>query len=100
MSKKCALILAAGEGRRMKTSKPKVLAEVLFKPMIDWVTDVSVRAVLMRYVLLRVTATRSLKLTLAESSGLSFSRSFSAQVMLLCRRKNLSKQIHPAIFLS
>ena len=39
MSKKCALILAAGEGRRMKTSKPKVLAEVLFKPMIDWVTD-------------------------------------------------------------
>lgn len=39
MSKKCALILAAGEGRRMKTSKPKALAEVLFKPMIDWVTD-------------------------------------------------------------
>lgn len=39
MSKKSALILAAGDGRRMKTSKPKVLAEVLFKPMIDWVTD-------------------------------------------------------------
>lgn len=39
MSNKCALILAAGEGRRMKTTKPKVLAEVLFKPMIDWVTD-------------------------------------------------------------
>lgn len=39
MSKKCALILAAGEGKRMKTSKPKALAEVLFKPMIDWVTD-------------------------------------------------------------
>ena len=39
MGRKCALILAAGEGRRMKTSKPKALAEVLFKPMIDWVTD-------------------------------------------------------------
>ncbi len=42
MSKKCALILAAGEGRRMKTSKPKALAEVLFKPMIDWVTDAAI----------------------------------------------------------
>ncbi|MBR5262742.1 MAG: bifunctional UDP-N-acetylglucosamine diphosphorylase/glucosamine-1-phosphate N-acetyltransferase GlmU [Clostridia bacterium] len=38
MSKKCALILAAGDGNRMKTSKPRVMAEVLFKPMIDWVT--------------------------------------------------------------
>lgn len=39
MSNNCALILAAGEGKRMKTSKPKVMAEVLFKPMLDWVTD-------------------------------------------------------------
>ncbi|MBQ7043750.1 MAG: bifunctional UDP-N-acetylglucosamine diphosphorylase/glucosamine-1-phosphate N-acetyltransferase GlmU [Clostridia bacterium] len=39
MSKKCALILAAGDGKRMKTSKPRVMTEVLFKPMIDWVTD-------------------------------------------------------------
>lgn len=42
MGRKCALILAAGEGRRMKTSKPKALAEVLFKPMIDWVTDAAI----------------------------------------------------------
>lgn len=39
MGRKCALILAAGEGKRMKTSKPKALAEVIFKPMIDWVAD-------------------------------------------------------------
>ncbi len=39
MSSNCALILAAGEGTRMKMSRPKVLAEVLFKPMIDWVID-------------------------------------------------------------
>lgn len=39
MSRKCALILAAGDGRRMKTSKPRVMTEVLFKPMIDWVSD-------------------------------------------------------------
>lgn len=39
MSSNCAVILAAGQGTRMKSTKPKVLAEVLFKPMIDWVTD-------------------------------------------------------------
>ncbi len=39
MKKDCAIILAAGEGTRMKTTKPKALAEVLFKPMLDWVID-------------------------------------------------------------
>ncbi|HZK39102.1 MAG TPA: bifunctional UDP-N-acetylglucosamine diphosphorylase/glucosamine-1-phosphate N-acetyltransferase GlmU [Clostridia bacterium] len=39
MKNNCVIILAAGEGTRMKTSKPKVLAEVLFKPMLDWVVD-------------------------------------------------------------
>ena len=37
MNSVCTVILAAGEGTRMKSSKPKVMAEVLFKPMIDWV---------------------------------------------------------------
>lgn len=39
MNKNCAVILAAGEGTRMKSSQPKAMAQVLFKPMIDWVTD-------------------------------------------------------------
>lgn len=39
MDKKCAVVLAAGEGTRMKSAKPKVLAEVLFKPMIKHVID-------------------------------------------------------------
>jgi len=34
-----ALILAAGEGTRMKSDKPKVAHEVLGKPMVDWVVD-------------------------------------------------------------
>lgn len=38
-SKTCALILAGGEGKRMKSNRPKVLAEVLFKPLIRWVID-------------------------------------------------------------
>lgn len=44
MSSNCAVILAAGQGTRMKSAKPKVLAEVLFKPMIDWVTDAATHA--------------------------------------------------------
>lgn len=44
MSNTAAIILAAGEGKRMKSDKPKVLQEVLFKPMIDWVMDETGRA--------------------------------------------------------
>lgn len=35
----CAVILAAGEGKRMKSNRPKVLSPVLFKPMLSWVLD-------------------------------------------------------------
>ncbi len=37
--KDCAVILAAGEGKRMKSNRPKVLSPVLFKPMLQWVID-------------------------------------------------------------
>ena len=36
---KCAVILAGGEGKRMKMSKPKPLAEVLGEPMLKWVVN-------------------------------------------------------------
>ncbi len=39
LNKACAVILAGGEGKRMKSAKPKVLSEVLFKPMLRWVID-------------------------------------------------------------
>lgn len=38
-NKVSAIILAGGEGRRMKSNRPKVLSEVIFKPMIKWVID-------------------------------------------------------------
>ncbi len=38
-NKACAVILAGGEGKRMKSDYPKVLSEVLFKPMLRWVID-------------------------------------------------------------
>lgn len=34
-----AVVLAAGKGTRMKSDKPKVVHEVLFKPMINHVVD-------------------------------------------------------------
>lgn len=37
MREKIAVVLAAGEGKRMMSKKPKVLCEVLFKPMLSWV---------------------------------------------------------------
>ncbi|MCI8622666.1 MAG: bifunctional UDP-N-acetylglucosamine diphosphorylase/glucosamine-1-phosphate N-acetyltransferase GlmU [Provencibacterium sp.] len=42
-----ALILAAGNGKRMHSQKPKVLCEVLFKPMIAWIRDWCSRAGIM-----------------------------------------------------
>lgn len=38
-NKSGAIILAGGEGRRMKSNRSKVLSEVIFKPMIKWVID-------------------------------------------------------------
>jgi bifunctional UDP-N-acetylglucosamine pyrophosphorylase/glucosamine-1-phosphate N-acetyltransferase len=35
----CAVILAGGEGKRMKSGRPKALSPVLFKPMLQWVLD-------------------------------------------------------------
>lgn len=35
----CAVILAGGEGKRMKSDKPKTLSLVLNKPMLRWVID-------------------------------------------------------------
>lgn len=39
MTNACCIVLAAGEGSRMKTDMPKVLSPVLFKPMLKWVLD-------------------------------------------------------------
>lgn len=36
---KCAIIMAGGKGTRMKASCPKVMCNVLFKPMISYVID-------------------------------------------------------------
>ena len=37
MSNNCAIILAGGQGKRMKTELPKPLLKVLGEPMLQWV---------------------------------------------------------------
>lgn len=44
MSEVCGIILAAGEGKRMQSSLPKVLSRVLNKPMLKWVIDAARQA--------------------------------------------------------
>ena len=39
MNNVCCVILAAGEGKRMKSNEPKVLSSVLFEPMVGWVIN-------------------------------------------------------------
>lgn len=38
-----AIILAAGEGTRMKSKKPKVLHEIMNKSMVEYVIDTGKR---------------------------------------------------------
>ena len=39
MQNVCAVVLCAGDGKRMHSTHPKVVCEVLFKPMVNWITD-------------------------------------------------------------
>ena len=39
MNHTCGLILAAGDGKRMRSNSSKVLCQVLFEPMLRWVMD-------------------------------------------------------------
>ena len=45
MSDIITVILAAGEGTRMKSSKPKVMFKALSKPLLGWVKDAAFEAV-------------------------------------------------------
>ncbi len=44
MTQSCAIILAAGQGKRMKSDTPKPMFKVLGEPMLDWVTKACEKA--------------------------------------------------------
>lgn len=50
MSEPCAIVLAAGKGTRMKSDLPKVLCEVVGRPMIHFVLDALEKAGIRRQI--------------------------------------------------
>ena len=50
MSDPCAVVLAAGKGTRMQSDLPKVLFEVVDRPMIHWVLDALEKAGIHRHI--------------------------------------------------
>ena len=67
----CAVILAAGEGKRMKSSRPKVLSPVLFKPMLQWVLDAVKKAGILNVCVVTGYRHEMVEAYLQKESGLS-----------------------------
>ncbi len=44
LNKAAAIVLAAGEGTRMKSKKPKVAHEILGRPLVEWVLNAAIDA--------------------------------------------------------
>ncbi len=65
----CAVVLAAGKGTRMKSDLPKVLFEVVARPMIHFVLDALEQAGVHRHIVVVGHAADSVKAELAKRDG-------------------------------
>jgi len=72
MSNQLAVVLAAGQGTRMKTDRPKVLVEVLGRPMIDYVLDALGAAGIDRTLVVVGYRSEEVRLALAGRDGVTF----------------------------
>ncbi|MBI2826068.1 MAG: NTP transferase domain-containing protein [Planctomycetia bacterium] len=72
MSRKVAVVLAAGKGTRMKSELPKVLIELCGRPMIDYVLDTLERVGFERIVVVVGYRADDVKQTLASRQRLTF----------------------------
>lgn len=72
MSDVMGIVLAAGKGTRMKTDKPKVLCEVLSRPLVDFVLDAMERAGIRRTVVVVGYRADDVRQALADRQGLDF----------------------------
>ena len=91
---KSAVILAGGEGKRMKSDKPKALSIVLEKPMLRWVLDSVVSAGIDNICVLTGFGKSCIEEYLAEftnETGISVSTAFQAErrgtghAVMMCR---------------
>ncbi|MCL2826034.1 MAG: bifunctional UDP-N-acetylglucosamine diphosphorylase/glucosamine-1-phosphate N-acetyltransferase GlmU, partial [Eggerthellaceae bacterium] len=67
-----AIILAAGEGTRMKSKKPKVAHELLGKPLIRWVVDAAHKAGISEVVCVLGHAREQVTPLVEEDTGIVF----------------------------
>jgi UDP-N-acetylglucosamine diphosphorylase/glucosamine-1-phosphate N-acetyltransferase len=72
MEQRLAIVLAAGKGVRMKSDKPKVLCEVLGRPMIEFVLDALDQANVDRVVVVVGYRGEDVKATLSRRKNVEF----------------------------
>ncbi|QDT64199.1 sugar phosphate nucleotidyltransferase [Calycomorphotria hydatis] len=67
-----AVILAAGKGTRMKSDRPKVVHEILGKPMIDYVLDAAREAGVTRMIVVVGYKADEVKAAISDTSDVDF----------------------------
>src|SRR6266487_220625 len=72
MSDTIAVVLAAGMGTRMKSDLPKVLVQVLGRPMIEYVLDALAAAGIAKTIVVVGYRADDVKRTLADRTGIEF----------------------------
>ena len=85
-----ALILAAGEGTRMKSDKPKVLHEVLGKAMVNWVADAAREAGCHRVIAVTGHRAEAVEAILGDTESIRQSEQLGTGHAVMCAREALS----------
>jgi UDP-N-acetylglucosamine diphosphorylase/glucosamine-1-phosphate N-acetyltransferase len=89
MAEVCAIVLAAGQGTRMKSDLPKVLVPVCGRPMIDYVIDMLEACGIRKTIVVVGYRADSVREHLAGRSGLTFveqkERLGTGHAVMVCR---------------
>lgn len=103
MSGTCAIVLAAGQGTRMKSDLPKVLVPVCGRPMIDYVLDMLTEARIERVVVVVGYRAELVREHLAGRQGLAFveqrERLGTGHAVMVCRDE-LAAQTGPVVIVT
>ena len=103
MNGTCAIVLAAGQGTRMKSDLPKVLVPVCGRPMIDYVLDMLAEAEIERVIVVVGYRADLVREHLAGRCGLTFveqrERLGTGHAVMVCREE-LAGQTGPVVIVT
>ena len=103
MNGTCAIVLAAGQGTRMKSDLPKVLVPVCGRPMIDYVLDMLAEAKIERVIVVVGYRADLVREHLAGRPGLTFveqrERLGTGHAVMVCRDE-LTEQTGPVVIVT